>query len=284
VKELNNVAHTLRLGREFLRTHKIESHGQDANLILAHVLGFSKTMLYTKDDYILTDFESEQYSNLLERRISGVPVKYILGECEFMGHMFMVNENVLIPRPDTETLVNAYIEANANQQFNTILDMCTGSGCVAVSICKATNPKTMLAADVSEQALDVARKNAQLNGCNIEFYRSNLFESVPKKYIGVLDAIVSNPPYIKREDIKTLTAEVQNEPLLALDGGPDGLDFYRRIINGATQFLKPGGRIFFETGHDQAAKIGKLLADNGFCDIITVCDLAGIQRVVSAKF
>lgn len=219
-----------------------------------------------------------EYQDMIKRRAQRVPLQHILGDQEFMGLTFAVNEHVLVPRQDTETLVEWVLKDYEGAQPK-ILDMCTGSGCIAVSLAKLGGFLQVDAADISKEALLVAGKNAAGNGCDIHFAESDLFSNIEGNY----DVIVSNPPYIASAEILLLEPEVKDhEPMLALDGSSDGLSFYRRLAAECGWYLRDGGRVYFEIGCDQSAAVSALLKENGFAQIETARDAAGLDRVVRA--
>lgn len=217
-----------------------------------------------------------QSINMRARR---VPLQQILGHTGFMGLDFKVNADVLIPRYDTEVLVETVLSNEKNKDIS-ILDLCTGSGCIAVSLKKYGAYSLVAGSDISEKALNVALRNASINKTEIELYRSDLLRDIE----GSFDVIVSNPPYIETEVIEELEPEVrEHDPYIALDGGRDGLDFYRRIISDAPVALKPYGRLYFEIGYNQAEQVAGLMEKAGFSDIDIIKDLAGLDRVVFGK-
>lgn len=225
----------------------------------------------------MTEEQAKQYQLLIKKRAERVPLQYITGEQEFMGLTFTVNSSVLIPRQDTETLVEEALKA-AKPGMN-ILDMCTGSGCVLISILKNVDAKG-IGYDISKQALNVAKENAKRNHVVCEFERSDLFENVD----GTYDIIVSNPPYIPTEVIHTLMPEVKEfEPMEALDGMEDGLHFYRRIVREAKEHLAKGGYLMLEIGHDQGASVSEMLEYGGYAEVRVIKDLARNDRVVIGK-
>lgn len=225
----------------------------------------------------MTEEQAKQYQLLIKKRAERVPLQYITGEQEFMGLTFTVNSSVLIPRQDTETLVEEALKA-AKPGMN-ILDMCTGSGCVLISILKNVDAKG-IGYDISKQALNVAKENAKRNHVVCEFERSDLFENVD----GTYDIIVSNPPYIPTEVIHTLMPEVKEfEPMEALDGMEDGLHFYRRIVREAKEHLAKGGYLMLEIGHDQGASVSDMLEYGGYAEVRVIKDLARNDRVVIGK-
>jgi release factor glutamine methyltransferase len=261
----------LKFGQERLRKNNIDT--KEARLILAFVLNVSleKLITYKKEVEIESEI-SERYLSLIDKRISGVPYAYLTNNKEFMGLNFYVDENVLIPRPDTEILVQCVIDLKKKN----ILDMCTGSGCIAISIAKNLKDTKVYAADISEKVIEIAKKNAKNNSVDIKFIVSNLFENVDKKF----DVIVSNPPYIKTSVITELEKEVQNEPIIALDGGSDGLVFYRKIISEAKEYLNDNGYLALEIGFDQKDEVYNLLAQYNYKDIKVLKDFGENYRVL----
>lgn len=260
----------------------------DAEVILCHVLNKERIFLYTNRDYLLTDEELSVFSKLIEKRIDGMPVQYITNKQEFMGLDFYVEEGVLIPRADTETLVENVIKwaEKRNNDNITVVDLGTGSGAITVSIAKYIKESYVYSVDISTAALNIAKRNAIYNGTNnITFLEGDLFGPLRKEKLeGKIDLLVSNPPYIPKYEIEGLQIEVSKyEPKLALDGGIDGLDYYRRIINDAPMFVKKGGYIALEVGHDQGECVKEMMEKKGcYKDIKKVKDLAGIERVVTA--
>lgn len=272
------------IGTEILKNVNIGAPAVDAGVMLCHVLGCDRARLYAHADDYIDKCAMEKYSLLLSKRCTGMPVQYITGRQEFMGLDFHVSTDVLIPRPDTEILVETVIEGGKKYGHALkILEIGTGSGCIAVSLAFYLKNSFVIAADISERALEIARMNALRHGISekIEFIRSNLFDKID---MTGFDIIVSNPPYIKRQEIHGLQKDVRDfEPLLALDGGDDGLDFYRRIIKKSPEFLKSNGILAFEVGIHQAQIVVKLMK-NCFEEVVVNKDLAGIERVVSGKY
>lgn len=216
----------------------------------------------------------ELYRFYIAKRKAHVPLQHIIGSQEFMGYEFMVNEHVLIPRQDTEVLVE---EALKYAEGKRVLDMCTGSGCIILSLSKLCHLQKAVGVDFSEKALEVAKENGIRLKCEVQWIHSDLFSNVTEKY----DVIVSNPPYIETEIIDTLMEEVrEHEPVMALDGGTDGLDFYKRIISEAKNFLLPNGWLCFEIGYNQGKAVEQLMEQTGFIDCHIVKDLPGLDRVV----
>ncbi len=268
----------------------------DAELIMMYLMKMDKQQLFIKSPTLLDEKTCESYFKLIDIRAEGTPVQYITGEQEFMGITFKVNENVLIPRQDTETLVEEIIEdfkkmkdeKKAPRGGWQILDLCCGSGAIGVSLCKLLPDVKVTAADVSTKAVAVARENAQNAGVAklMKFSEGDLFRPLKKGIGGVkFHMIASNPPYIKRAVIPTLQREIlEHEPLNALDGGEDGLDFYRRIIAEAPDYLRTGGLLYLEIGHDQADAVRDLALESGrFEEIRIVKDLPGHDRVVKCR-
>lgn len=260
-----------------LKQQNIEDAEIDAWYLLEHVFRIKRIDYFLRQDSLAPEKESLQYENLNLQRASHIPLQHIIGNQEFMGLEFEVSKDVLIPRQDTEILVEEVLKVCEHKE---ILDMCTGSGCIIISLAKLSFLKKAVGVDISEQALLIAAKNARKHIVNIEFIQSNLFEKVE----GFYDIIVSNPPYIPTGEIESLMPEVKNhEPMLALDGDLDGLVFYRDISLEAMRFLKPKGYLFFEIGHDQGKAVENILCTQGYENIKVIKDLSGHDRVVSAR-
>lgn len=220
------------------------------------------------------------YRGMIAKRASRIPLQQILGSQEFMGLDFFVNEHVLIPRQDTETLVELVLAEQQGPEKK-LLDVCTGSGCIAISLAVKGGYESVTAADLSEEALKVAKKNAETHHTEIAFYQGDLFGALQQKEKETFDIITSNPPYIPTAVIATLEPEVrEHEPMMALDGTEDGLLYYRRIAAEAGSWLKPGGAIYLEIGYDQGEAVSGLLRDAGFTGVRVVKDLPGKDRVV----
>ncbi len=267
----------LQAGVIKLKQQKIEDAEIDAWYLLEHVFHIKRADYFLRQDSLAPEKESLQYDNLILLRASHIPLQHIVGNQEFMGLEFEVSKDVLIPRQDTEILVEEVLKICEGKE---ILDMCTGSGCIIISLTKLRSLKKAVGVDVSEQALLIAAKNARKHIVDIELIKSNLFEKVE----GIYDIIVSNPPYIPTGDIEGLMPEVKDhEPLLALDGDLDGLLFYRKIAMESKRFLKPKGYIFFEIGHDQGKAVEHILFAQEYENIKVIKDLSGHDRVVSAR-
>lgn len=258
----------LKYGREKLKENNIDE--REARLLLAHAMNIDVNYLITKDE--CTDGDYYRYMENLKRRVNGEPFAYIVGEKEFMKLKFFVDKNVLVPREDTEVLVLEAIK----QCKKKILDLCTGSGCIAISLAKYIQNADIDASDISIRTLNVAKKNAALNEASVNFIKSDVFENITSKY----EMIVSNPPYIKTEELKKLQAEVQKEPKRALDGGESGLYFYEKILREAKDYLVDEGVILFEIGYDQAKDVTDLAKKYDYRKIKKVKDLSGNDRVL----
>lgn len=265
-----------------LKKSNIENSIQQAKILLANVLQTSKEYILINENEILSNEIYKDFIKKMESVAEGMPLQYITHIQEFMRMDFYVDENVLIPQPDTEILVEDVLSIIGEQENLSLLDMCTGSGAIAVSIAKNTNNCKIYAVDISNTALEVAKKNAIKNGVDekIEFINSNMFEKldINKKF----DIIVSNPPYIETDTIKQLDIQVQNEPKIALDGGIDGLDFYRNILANSRKYLKENGTIAMEIGYNQRKAVTDLFKtqyENVYCKK----DLSGKDRVIVCK-
>ena len=264
----------------------IEEAPLDASLLLEYAAGV------TAQDYLMDPFRELPQEKVcafweaVEKRAMRIPLQHITGVQEFMGHPFRVNEHVLIPRQDTETLVECALEKL--EPGMRVLDLCTGSGCIAASLYligrkqgKVSRESRFEGADISEAALETAGVNCRELGADVRLFRSDLFEKVE----GTCDVIVSNPPYIRRDIIEELQAEVRlHDPYIALDGHEDGLYFYRRIAAGAGSHLKQGGWLILEIGHDQREEVSRLLREAGFAHVQGKKDLAGLDRVVMGMY
>lgn len=251
----------------------------DARLLLEHVCGTSLQTLLLDGERAVTDNEAELYRRLLKRRCSREPLAYILGKWDFMGLEFGVSSDVLIPEQDTENLVEEVMREVCDG--DRILDLCTGSGCILLSLLNYSNGSTGVGTDLSEGAIAVAKENALKLGLSerCDWKAGDLFEAVDpgEKF----DIIVSNPPYIRSETIGELAPEVRiHEPRMALDGGDDGLYFYKRIIPEAADYLRTGGMLFLEIGYDQAEQAGALMKDAGYYEVRTIKDYGGNDRIV----
>lgn len=283
-----------------LAGEKIEEAPLDAWLLLEYVTGISRASYYADPDRKMREEDLETYRMLTEKRAEHIPLQHLTGTQEFMGLEFAVNEQVLIPRQDTEILVEQALDALKQRKIPAgngrirVLDMCTGSGCILLSVLcwggrilqescgKAAGSQNIViegtGADISPGALSTARENARRLGLKAEFVQSDLFSGISGKY----GMILSNPPYIRTSEIEKLQEEVRlHDPVLALDGREDGLYFYRRIVRESRECLEKGGRLIFEIGFDQAEAVSGLMRESGFEEITVKKDLAGLDRVVS---
>ncbi|HCG86961.1 MAG TPA: peptide chain release factor N(5)-glutamine methyltransferase [Lachnospiraceae bacterium] len=273
-----NYTEAFLMGMQKLKEAEIGEAQLDARLLLEEVCGTDHNTLLCHGDREVSEAEEEQYRKALEQRAVHVPLQHLLGYQDFMGLRFQVNEHVLIPRQDTEILVEEAMRYLHDGMR--ILDLCTGSGCILLSLLHYSNDCEGTGVDISKEALQVAALNAELLGIKADFLKSDLYEKVTGKF----DLLVSNPPYIERKVIPTLMEEVREyDPYIALDGGEDGLDFYRRIIGGAQDYLKRGGQILMEIGSGQAQAVSELLREAGFKEIDVCRDFAGLDRVVSGR-
>lgn len=281
----------LKEGSMQLRAAGITEADTDAWLLFSACMGIDRTEYLMRSDAVVPDDKAEEYLGKLKRRAGREPVQYIEETAPFMGFDFYVNENVLIPRMDTEILVSEAIK-RARIMFSQrqhdvnfrILDMCTGSGCIAQSTYLLLKNEGCTvevdAVDISEKALEVAGINASRLGAQVKLIRGNLFENVDNKY----SMILSNPPYIRTDVIADLEPEVrEHEPMLALDGTADGLYFYREITDKAWEYLENNGILMYEIAYDQALEVSDMLRQKGYTDIAVIKDFAGLDRVVAAK-
>lgn len=266
----------LKKGTTILKDNGLEEAGLDAWLLLEFKTGKNRAYYFAHGDEPVSDETAAEYLTLIDRRAGHIPVQQLTHQAFFMGYEFYVNENVLIPRQDTETLVEEALKVV--KPGMKVLDLCTGSGCIIVSIVHNVPEVEGTATDISKQALLVAKENAKLNQVSVTFERSDLFDNVT----GTYDVIVSNPPYIRTGEVVKLMPEVQEfEPMEALDGKEDGLYFYRKIIKECKTYLKPGGHILFEIGYDQGEAVSGLLKEAGFKNVTVIKDLAHNDRVVT---
>lgn len=273
----------LREGKKVLEKNNIEEASIISRSLLQYVLKIDRNKLVINKDEEVENNKENEYIGYIKEVAAGKPVQYITNKQEFMGLSFFVDENVLIPQPDTEILVEEAIKyANQIKENVEILDMCTGSGCIGVALAKHVKNAKVTLVDISTKALEVAKKNAKENEVKekVNFIQSDMFENIKSKF----DVIVSNPPYIKTKVINELDLQVQNEPHLALDGGENGLKFYEILINEAPKYLKENGKIFLEIGYDQKKEVEELARNSKlYKEIETVKDLANNDRVIELK-
>lgn len=271
----------------YFKKHNIEEPHLEAEILLAHALNIKRIQIYTMFDRILTEGELAKFKELILRRVKREPTAYIIGYKSFMSLDFIVNEKVLIPRPETETLVEKTIDIikSINTNFVKVLEIGTGSGAISVSLAKFCPNIKITATDITNEVLQIAKQNAEKHSVidKIDFIKSNIFENIDvnEKF----DIIISNPPYIKTAEINLLQPEIKNfEPIKALDGGEDGLDFYRKISSCAYDYLSEKGWILLECGFNQAEEIIELFQNtNKYSSVTKQKDLSDIDRVIIVK-
>ena len=273
------IKQTLEYAIKILKEHNIEDSMIKTKSLLAYVLSKPKEYLIINSELELDSEKEIIFNKHIEELLKGKPLQYITKTQEFFGMQFYVDENVLIPQPDTEILVEEVIEIAKKENKKRILDLCTGSGCIAISLSENLDNANVTATDISETALEIANKNDRKR--KITFKQSDMFENLCDEKF---DIIVSNPPYIKTKVIESLEKDVQQEPKLALDGGEDGLKFYRAITENAYKYLNNDGYLCLEIGENQKEEVMELLKSNNYQDIYCKKDLAGNDRVIIAKY
>lgn len=283
-KKTLTLSEALKKGENLLRESKVPNARLDAFSLLSFTTQITRANYYLEPNKELTLAEEHAYWKRIKQRAKRIPLQHITGEQEFMGYTFKVNDKVLIPRQDTEVLVEEALSVLTGSEK--ILDMCTGSGCIIISLYKLLEEKglkpegSFTAVDISKEALKVARENAKRLEAKVTFIESNLFENITDKY----DMIVSNPPYIQTKEIEALEAEVKlYDPALALDGGADGLDFYRQIIRDGKKYLNKDGYLLLEIGYDEAEEVMNLLKEENYSKIYMKKDLSGLDRIVGGQ-
>lgn len=268
----------MEFGGRMLAQAGVEDAKLDAWLLLEMVCKINRTFYYSHMEEVLAVEQQSEYEIAIRKRAERIPLQYITGEQEFMGLNFKVNSNVLIPRQDTEALVEEALKIC--QPGMKILDLCTGSGCIAISLMKNAHGMTVIGSDISKQALLVAKENGKIHEVEIDWVRSNLYENINERF----DLIVSNPPYIAQEEILGLMPEVRDfEPVGALDGGIDGLDFYRQIIAQSQDYLNQDGYLYLEIGYDQGPAVTNMMCAAGYREVSVIKDLAHHERVVKGR-
>lgn len=281
----------LKLVEKYLVEEGVDDARLKARILLSNTISKPKEYLITHDDEDIKDATISKVFEKVMRIKEGVPIQYVTNHQEFYGLDFYVNENVLIPQPDTEILVEEAIGListclkdrliSENSTQIKVLDLCTGSGIIAISLKKKFGDGIlMFGSDISREALGIAKRNAKANSTSVNYFESNLFENIEEKEF---DFIISNPPYIRTNDIETLSKEVQKEPHIALDGGEDGLDFYRKIVAESKDYLKDCGYLLLEIGYDQKESVVDILNKNGYTDVYSKKDYAGNDRIVIGK-
>lgn len=274
------IKEAINQGVIMLKNENIETPKIKSRMVMEHTLKKSKEYIMIYDNKEITREERDLFVKNVKRLILGEPLQYVMGYQEFMKLKFLVNRNVLIPRQDTEILVEEVIKIAEKIENPEILDLCTGSGAIAVSIAKYCKDARITAVDISEKAIEIAKKNAKFNGVlsKIEFIESDMFKKLKKRKF---DIIVSNPPYIPTNEILKLSKDVQNEPKLALDGGKTGLDFYEKIAKDGDKYLNNQGFICLEIGYDQKIKVKTILeSEHKYVNIRCVKDLCENDRVI----
>ncbi|EFL56593.1 protein-(glutamine-N5) methyltransferase, release factor-specific [Veillonella atypica ACS-049-V-Sch6] len=284
-KEIWTIGRILQWTEQYFQSKGMDTPRLDGEVLLSHVLGKNRIYLYTNYDQPLEQEELDRFRPLVIERAKGHSVASLTGTKDFMGLTFAVNDKVLIPRPDTETLVEYVLSSYHQQDSIRILDMCTGPGTILLSLLHYLPTATGMGLDISRDALEIATKNQEAFKLEnrSEFHESDMF-SYLEHHNELFDVIVSNPPYIRLEDKEILSPDVLNEPHIALFGGEDGLDFYRHLAMECVKYLKPYGLVAFEVGYDQAEDVKSLLeAVGSYVDISFAADLASINRVVKAR-
>lgn len=268
----------VEFGTKCLTNAGVPDAALDAWYLLQMVCKIERSYYYVHGEEDITQDAQKKYEIAVQKRAEHIPLQYIIGEQEFMGLRFKVNSNVLIPRQDTETLVEQVLKIV--KPGMKVLDLCTGSGCVLISVLKNAPELTGMGSDISKTALLVAKENAKLHEVDAEWVRSDLFDNITETF----DVIMANPPYIPTGEILSLMPEVRDfEPENALDGGADGLDFYRKIAGQVKDYLNPGGYVYMEIGYDQGEAVSELMRNAGFTEVEVIKDLARNDRVVKGK-
>lgn len=268
----------VEFGTKCLTDAGVPDAALDAWYLLQMVCRIERSYYYVHWEEDITQDAQKEYEIAVQKRAEHIPLQYIIGEQEFMGLRFKVNSNVLIPRQDTETLVEQVLKIV--KPGMKVLDLCTGSGCVLISVLKNAPELTGMGSDISKTALLVAKENAKLHEVDAEWVRSDLFDNITETF----DVIMANPPYIPTGEILSLMPEVRDfEPENALDGGADGLDFYRKIAGQVKDYLNPGGYVYMEIGYDQGEAVSELMRNAGFTEVEVIKDLARNDRVVKGK-
>lgn len=276
---MKSLLETLRAGTGYLEKHGVDEARLNMEHLLAHVLGCRRLDLYLRFGEMLAEPDLERLRGLTRTRAEGVPLQHLLGTVDFLGLEFVSDERALIPRPETEYLCDLIIREAGSPPPARVLDMATGSGCIGLTLASAWSESHVTLADISEEALDLARLNAsRLGQERVQVLRSDLFEKINS----VFDLMVANLPYIPSAEIPTLSREVRKDPVLALDGGADGLDIVRRFLTEAPPRLSPGGKVVLEVGHDQGPLTAAYATDLGYREAQVRVDLAEVPRFVFA--
>lgn len=287
----------MRTSTEHLKNAGIDEPSANAELLVLHAAEVNRVTAYS-DNPEITDEKKARINEFLKRRINREPLQYILGEVHFLGLRLTVGKGVLIPRPETEilaqeaikTIKSEIVKVRSNKTTSRVtvhsslkvLDLCCGSGCISLSIGKEFPEAEVIGTDISDTALDYAQKNAAMHGIrNIAFLKGSLYQPLRENML--FDIIISNPPYIRTSDMKSLQPEIHSwEPIEALDGGSDGLNFYRKIFTEAGRYLTANGIMLLELGYNQASPVKEIAEHAGFTNIVTIKDYAGIERIIKA--
>jgi release factor glutamine methyltransferase len=278
------IQETLILGHKRLSKAGIPTSLLDAHVLLAYVLGIPRERLYIEHQRLLSQEDLSAFEGLLDLRCCHVPVAYITGIKEFYGINFRVTPGVLVPRPETEFVVEQGLKFLRGVKAPLVADLCCGSGIIGISLAVNNPGVRVYASDISEAAREVTLENARALGVEhrVAFLQGDLWKPFDHRGLKDFDLVVSNPPYIPTGEIEHLSEDVKHEPKIALDGGGDGVNFYRAIVEDAPKYLKPRGKLILEIGYDQASAVADLLSEAGFEDIEVIRDYAGLDRVVSA--
>ena len=279
---MKSLLEVLQSGAAYLEKRGVEEARLNMEHLLAHVLQCRRMDLYLRFDQVLQEADLGVLRDLLKRRAEGEPLQHLLGTVEFMGHELVCDHRALVPRPETERLVEILVEQAGKQTPARVLDMATGSGCIGLSLAKAWTGSLVTLADISEDALELARLNTSRLSLEerVRLLRTDLFEKLEGQ---TFDLIVTNLPYIPHAEIATLSREVRRDPLLALDGGAEGMDIVIRFLQEVSAHLTLGALVALEVGHDQGARTGELCTEQGLIDVVVRGDLAGVDRFVLAR-
>ncbi len=262
---------------DYLKKKKVENSRLETELIISHFLQINRMDIYLQFERVLTDNEASKLRNAITERGKRKPLQYIIGQVEFLDIVLKIDENVLIPRPETEFMTDLILKSEP--KCHSILDLCTGSGAIAIAIKKRWQESKLTATDISQNALDIAKQNATFNHVEIDFVLSDIFEKINNRF----DLIISNPPYISQDDYQKLEPELFFEPKNSLVADENGGFFYKTIIQQAKNYLNPQGKIYLEIGSEQAELITKLVGENSYSDVTIIKDLAGFDRIAIIK-